>query len=65
MLAGIWRVARFEYARIVFRKRFLLVLLSPVLIVLGLGIVIFIMVLSLLSSDPVGYVDLSGRSTHR
>ena len=61
MLAGIWRVAWFEYARIVFRKQFLLVLLSPVLIILVLGIVMFILVLSLFSDKPIGYVDLTGK----
>ena len=61
MLAGIWRVARFEYARIVFRKRFLLVLLSPVAIVLAMGVVTMIMVFSMFSNEPIGYVDLSGK----
>ena len=60
MLAGIWRVARFEYTRIVFRKRFLLVLLSPLLILLAMGVVMVIMVFSMGSNEPVGYVDLSG-----
>lgn len=61
MLVDIWRVARFEYARIVFRKRFLLVLLSPLLILLAVGAVMVIMVFSMLSDQPVGYVDLTGR----
>jgi ABC-2 type transport system permease protein len=60
MLAGISRVARFEYTRIVFRKRFLIVLLSPLLILLAMGLVTVIMVLSVFSNEPVGYVDLSG-----
>ncbi len=61
MLAGIWRVARFEYTRIVFRKRFLLVLLSPLLILLAVGLVTVMMVFSMVSNEPVGYVDLTGR----
>lgn len=60
MLANVWRVARFEYSRVVFRKRFLLVLLSPLLMILlsagaGLASVFF-----LENNSPVGYVDLTG-----
>jgi ABC-2 type transport system permease protein len=61
MLADIWSVVRFEYARIVFRKQFLLVLISPLLILLVFGVVVFFMILSLYSNELVGYVDLTGK----
>lgn len=60
MLADLWHVACFEYARVVFRKQFLLVLFSPVLILLGMGVVTFVMVLAMYSDKPIGYVDLTG-----
>lgn len=60
MLLKLWRVAKFEYACIVFRKRFLLVLLSPVFILFGMGVVMVLMVFSLFSSKPVGIVDQTG-----
>jgi ABC-2 type transport system permease protein len=60
MLLKLWRVAKFEYTCIVFRKRFLLVLLSPVFILFGMGVVMVLMVFSLFSSKPVGIVDQTG-----
>ena len=60
MLLKLWRVAKFEYACIVFRTRFLLVLLSPVFILFGMGVVMVLMVFSLFSSKPVGIVDQTG-----
>ena len=60
MLRGLLRVAGFEYSRIVFRKRFLLVLLSPVLVILAMGAAMLAMIFSLISSEPVGIVDLTG-----
>jgi ABC-2 type transport system permease protein len=60
MLRSLLNVAGFEYSRIVFRKRFLLVLLSPVLILLAMGIVMVLMIFSLFSSKPMGIVDLTG-----
>ena len=61
MLRGLWKVARFEYSRIVFRKRFILVLLSPILILVLTGLASMITVFSVLNKKPVGYVDLTGR----
>jgi ABC-2 type transport system permease protein len=60
MLLKLWRVAKFEYSCIVFRKRFLLVLLSPIFILLVMGVVMVLMVFSLFSSKPVGIVDQTG-----
>ena len=60
MLQKLWRVAKFEYVCIVFRKRFLLVLLSPIFILFVIGVVMVLMVFSLFSSKPVGIVDQTG-----
>jgi ABC-2 type transport system permease protein len=61
MLAGIWKVARFEYRRVVFRKRFLLVLLTPLLILLFSALAGFASVAFLVNTTPIGYVDLTGK----
>jgi ABC-2 type transport system permease protein len=54
-------VARFEYTRIVFRKRFLLVLLSPILLIILAAAAGFASVFFMFNNKPVGYVDLTGQ----
>lgn len=56
----IWHVLTFEYARHVFRKRFLFGLFSLPLFVGVMGLVIFLLVRSEFNFEPVGYVDQSG-----
>ncbi len=58
-----WQVAAFEYARHVFRRRFLFALLSLPSFVAVMGIVVFLLVRSEFNLDPVGYVDHSGLLT--
>ena len=59
-MSKIWLVAFNEYRRIVFRKTFLLALLSvPMMITLGGGSGYFVQA-SRNSDDPMGYVDLAG-----
>jgi len=60
MTSNVWRIAREEYRRNVFRKSFILVLLSlPLIIVLNVGIVLL---MNYLEKDtrPIGYVDHAG-----
>jgi ABC-2 type transport system permease protein len=60
MTSNVWRIAREEFRRNVFRKSFILVLLSlPLMIGLNIGI---IMLMNHLEKDirPIGYVDYAG-----
>lgn len=60
MTSNVWRIAREEFRRNVFRKSFILVLLSlPLMVGLNIGIVL---VMEHLEKDtrPIGYVDLAG-----
>ncbi|HUV27593.1 MAG TPA: ABC transporter permease [Anaerolineales bacterium] len=59
----IWQVMTFEYARHVFRKRFLFALLSLPLFILVMAFVIFLLVRSEFNLKPIGYVDHSGLLT--
>lgn len=59
----LWEVMAFEYARHVFRKRFLFALLSLPLFVSIMALVIFLLVRSEFNLTPVGYVDHSGLLT--
>jgi ABC-2 type transport system permease protein len=59
----LWEVMAFEYARHVFRKRFLFALLSLPLFVSIMAFVIFLLVRSEFNLTPVGYVDHSGLLT--
>ena len=59
----IWQVMTFEYARNVFRKRFLFALLSLPLFILVMAFVIFLLVRSEFNLKPIGYVDHSGLLT--
>ncbi len=55
-----WQIASHEYARHVFRRRFLLALFSvPLMIIL---MVVLVLVVIMVSSDPtpIGYIDHSG-----
>jgi len=55
-----WQIARHEYSRHVFRRRFLLALFSvPLMIVLMVVLVIVVIIVSS-DSKPVGYIDQSG-----
>ena len=56
----IWQVMTFEYARHVFRKRFLLALLSLPAFILVMAFVVFLLIRSEFNTAPVGYVDHSG-----
>ncbi len=60
MTSNVWRIAREEFRRNVFRKSFILVLLSlPLMIGLNIGIVLL---MNYLEKDtrPIGYVDHAG-----
>ena len=60
MTSNVWRIAREEFRRNVFRKSFIMVLLSlPLMIGLNVGIVL---IMNNLEKDPrpVGYVDHAG-----
>ena len=59
----LWEVMAFEYARHVFRKRFLFALLSLPLFVSIMAFVIFLLIRSEFNLTPVGYVDHSGLLT--
>ena len=59
----IWQVMTFEYARHVFRKRFLFALLSLPLFISVMAFVLFLLVRSEFNLTPVGYVDHSGLLT--
>jgi ABC-2 type transport system permease protein len=56
----IWFVLKFEYARHVFRKRFLIGLFSLPLLIGIMALVVFVMVRPYFNFKPVGYVDESG-----
>jgi ABC-2 type transport system permease protein len=56
----IWFVLKFEYARHVFRKRFLIGLFSLPLLIGIMALVVFVMVRPYFNFQPVGYVDESG-----
>lgn len=60
MTSNVWRIAREEFRRNVFRKSFILVLLSlPLMVGLNIGIVLL---MNYLEKDirPIGYVDHAG-----
>ncbi|MCJ7566893.1 MAG: ABC transporter permease, partial [Anaerolineales bacterium] len=60
MTSNVWRIAREEFRRNVFRKSFIMVLLSlPLIIGLNIGIVLL---MNYLEKDtrPIGYVDHAG-----
>lgn len=59
-MSKIWHVMAFEYARHVFRKRFLFGLLSLPAFIGIMAIVIFLLVRSEFNLEPIGYVDHSG-----
>ena len=59
-MSQVWQVMAFEYARHVFRKRFLLAVLSLPAFVLVMALVVFLLVRSEFNTRPVGYVDQSG-----
>lgn len=60
----IWFVLKFEYARHVFRKRFLISLFSLPLLFGIVAIVVLVMVRPYINLQPVGYVDQSGILTN-
>jgi len=60
MTSNVWRIAREEFRRNVFRKSFILVLLSlPLMIGLNIGIVLLINYFEK-DTRPIGYVDHAG-----
>lgn len=56
----IWRVMSFEYRKHVFRKRFLLGLLSLPLFIGVMSLVVVLLIRSEINLKPIGYVDKSG-----
>lgn len=59
-MSRVWNVMAFEYARHVFRKRFLLGVLSLPVFIGVMAIVVFLLVRSEINLAPVGFVDHSG-----
>jgi ABC-2 type transport system permease protein len=55
-----WRIAWHEYSRHVFRKRFLLALLSVPLMIAFMIILILVILWTDTSPTPIGYIDQSG-----
>ena len=59
-MTKLWRVALYEYRRNVFKKSFLLTLLSiPLMVIISVGLVLFMSSLEK-NNLPVGYVDHAG-----
>jgi ABC-2 type transport system permease protein len=56
----IWRIARHEYTRHVFRRRFLFGLLSVPAIMAAMALLIFLLIRIETDDRPVGFVDHSG-----
>lgn len=59
-MSEIWHVMSFEYRRHVFRKRFLLGLLSLPLFIGIMALVVLLLIRSEINLKPIGYVDKSG-----
>ncbi len=59
-MSALWHVMTFEYARHVFRKRFLLGLFSLPVFIGIMAIVVMLLVRSEINLKPIGYVDQSG-----
>jgi ABC-2 type transport system permease protein len=55
-----WRIVAYEYSRNVFRRRFLLGLLSIPLMLAGMALLFLLLINLEIDSRPVGYVDYSG-----
>lgn len=55
-----WQVIKYEYVRHVFRKRFLVSLLSLPLAVIALIVVSYLIASFSINSSPVGYIDRAG-----
>ncbi len=63
-MSMVWQVMVFEYVRHVFRKRFLIGLLSLPLFVGVMALVVMLLVRAEINLKPVGYVDESGILTN-
>ena len=59
-MSKFWTIIVYEYSRNVFRRRFLLGLLSIPLMLAGMAVLFFLFVNLEIDSRPVGYVDYSG-----
>lgn len=59
-MSALWHVMTFEYARHVFRKRFLLGLFSLPVFIGIMAIVVLLLVRSEIDLKPIGYIDQSG-----
>jgi ABC-2 type transport system permease protein len=59
-MSKFWRIAWQEYSRHVFRRRFLLALLSVPIMIAFMAVLIIVIIWSSTSPLPVGYVDQSG-----
>lgn len=62
-MSALWHVMTFEYARHVFRKRFLLGLFSLPVFIGIMAIVVLMLVRTEFNFKPIGYVDKSGLLT--
>ena len=60
MMSKFWRIASHEYSRHVFRKRFLLALLSVPLLVVFTVVMIIVIIWTSSNPTPIGYIDHSG-----
>lgn len=59
-MSKFWRIAWQEYSRHVFRKRFLLALLSVPLMLAFMAVLVIVIIWTGTSPTPIGYVDQSG-----
>jgi ABC-2 type transport system permease protein len=60
----IWRITKYEYSRHVFRRRFLISLLSlPIAVIVMVGVA-FMIAHFITDTTPIGYIDHSGVLAH-
>ncbi len=59
-MSKFWRIAWQEYSRHVFRRRFLLALLSVPIMIAFMAVLVIVIIWTSTSPLPVGYVDQSG-----
>jgi ABC-2 type transport system permease protein len=59
-MTKIWQVIKYEYTRHVFRKRFLVILLSLPVAVIALVLLSYIIASFAIDTTPVGYIDPAG-----
>ncbi len=59
-MSKFWTIVAYEYSRNVFRRRFLLGMLSIPLLIVGMALVFLLVIRLEFNNRPVGYVDHSG-----